>query len=63
MSTTITPTENEKLLQARVEALEKEIERLNTEIRFAKYAVEKIKETDPNFDRPLSEIFKIEVHE
>lgn len=64
MSTTITPSENEKFLQARVEALTKEVERLNNEIKFVRFTVnEKVTLTDPNFDRPYSEILKIEVHE
>ena len=55
----MSPSENEKFLKLRVEALEKEVERLNTEIKYAQYAVSKIELTDPNFDRPISEILKM----
>ncbi len=46
---------NDFLLQ-RIDALEKENKRLNKELRKVKERAVKIRLTDPNFDRPLSEI-------
>jgi len=46
---------NDFLLQ-RIEALEKENKRLNKELRKVKERSLKIRLSDPNFDKPLSEI-------
>jgi cell division protein FtsB len=43
------------LLQ-RIEALEKENKRLNDELRKVKKLAFKVQLSDPNFDKPLSEI-------
>lgn len=43
-------------LQQRIEALEKENKRLNKELRKVKERAFKIRLSDPNFDKPLSEI-------
>lgn len=43
------------LLQ-RIEALQNEIERLNTELRKVKDCAFKVQLSDPNFDKPLSEM-------
>jgi len=47
--------QNNFLLQ-RIEALEKENQRLNDELRKVKDCAFKVQLSDPNFDRPLSEI-------
>ena len=47
--------QNEFLMQ-RIEALEKENERLNNELRKVKNCAFKVRLSDPNFDKPLSEI-------
>ena len=47
--------QNEFLMQ-RIEALEKENERLNNELRKVKEVAFKVQLSDPNFDKPLSEI-------
>jgi len=47
--------QNNFLLQ-RIEALEKENQRLNNELRKVKDCAFKVQLSDPNFDRPLSEI-------
>lgn len=47
---------NEEFYTARIEALEKENKRLNEELKSVKEMAFKIKLTDPNFDKPLSEI-------
>lgn len=46
---------NDFLLQ-RIEALEKENKRLNKELRKVKERSLKIRLSDPNFDKPLSDI-------
>jgi predicted nuclease with TOPRIM domain len=48
--------QHQDFLQQRIEALEKENKRLNKELRKVKERAVKIRLTDPNFDRPLSEI-------
>jgi hypothetical protein len=47
--------QNNFLLQ-RIEALEKENQRLNDEIRKVKDCAFKVQLSDPNFDKPLSQI-------
>lgn len=47
---------NEEFYTARIEALERENKRLNDELRSVKEMAFKIRLTDPNFDKPLSEI-------
>ena len=47
--------QNNFLLQ-RIEALEKENQRLNDELRKVKDCAFKVQLSDPNFDKPLSEI-------
>ena len=47
--------QNDYLMQ-RIEALEKENERLNNELRTLKNCALKVRLSDPNFDKPLSEI-------
>lgn len=47
--------QNEFLMQ-RIEALEKENERLNNELRKVKEVAFKVQLSDQNFDKPLSEI-------
>ena len=43
-------------LMQRIDALEKENKRLNKELKKVKERSLKIRLTDPNFDKPLSEI-------
>lgn len=47
---------NEEFYTARIEALERENKRLNDELRSVKEMAFKIKLSDPNFYKPLSEI-------
>ena len=47
--------QNEFLMQ-RIEALEAENKRLNDELRKVKDCALKVRLSDPNFDKPLSEI-------
>lgn len=46
----------EEFQKARIEALEKEIKRLNEELRKVKKMALKLTLSDPIFDKPLSEI-------
>ena len=48
--------QHQDFLQQRIEALEKENKRLNKELRKVKERAFKIRLSDPNFDKPLSEI-------
>jgi len=48
--------ENQEYLLLRIEALENENGRLNNELRKIKEVAFKVKLTDPNFDKPLSEM-------
>ena len=48
--------QHNNFLQQRIEALEKENKRLNKELRKVKERSLKIRLSDPNFDKPLSEI-------
>lgn len=43
-------------LMQRIEALERENQRLNDELRKVKDCALKVRLSDPNFDKPLSEI-------
>jgi chaperonin cofactor prefoldin len=45
-----------EFLQQRIDALEKENKRLNKELRKIKQRALKVRLSDPNFDKPLSEI-------
>lgn len=47
---------NEVFYTARIEALERENKRLNDELKSVKELAFKLKLTDPNFDKPISEI-------
>jgi hypothetical protein len=46
----------QEMYRHQIEALQKENKRLNKELRKVKERAVKIRLTDPNFDRPLSEI-------
>ena len=48
--------EQNQYLTLRIEALEKENQRLNDELRKVKRMALKLTLSDPNFDKPLSEI-------
>ena len=48
--------EQNQYLTLRIEALEKENQRLNEELRKVKRMALKLTLSDPNFDKPLSEI-------
>ena len=48
--------EQNQFLTQRIEALEKENQRLNDELRKVKKMALKLTLSDPNFDKPLSEI-------
>lgn len=48
--------EQNQYLTLRIEALEKENKRLNEELRKVKKMALKLTLSDPNFDKPLSEI-------
>ena len=48
--------EQNQFLTHRIEALEKENQRLNDELRKVKKMALKLTLSDPNFDKPLSEI-------
>ena len=48
--------EQNQYLTLRIEALEKENQRLNDELRKVKKMALKLTLSDPNFDKPLSEI-------
>jgi len=48
--------ENQEFLLLRIEALEQENERLNDELRKVKDIAFKVRLSDPNFDKPLSEL-------
>lgn len=48
--------ENQNYLLQRIEVMQKEIERLNNELRKVKTTAHEITLSDPNFDKPLSEI-------
>jgi predicted nuclease with TOPRIM domain len=50
------PTALEEYQKHQIEALQKENKRLNKELRKVKERVLKIRLSDPNFDKPLSEI-------
>ena len=45
-----------EFMQLRIDALTKENERLNDELRKIKDVAFKVRLSDPNFDKPLSEI-------
>lgn len=47
---------NEEFYTARIEALERENKRLNDELKSVKEFSFKLKLSDPNFDKPISEI-------
>lgn len=55
-STTKEKTELEQFQALRIEALEKELERINEELLEVKNTAFKTRLTDPKFFRPLSEI-------
>lgn len=48
--------EQNQFLMQRIEALERENERLNNELRKVKDCAFKVRLSDVNFDKPLSEI-------
>ena len=48
--------QHQDFLQQRIEALEIENRRLNDELRKVKDIAFKVRLSDPNFDKPLSEI-------
>jgi len=48
--------ENQNYLLLRISALEKENKRLNDELKKVKHNALKIQLSDPNFDKPLSEL-------
>jgi len=48
--------QQQEFLLQRIEALEKENKRLNKELRKVKERSLKIRLSDPNFDKPLSEM-------
>lgn len=48
--------ENQNYLLLRIKALETENKRLNDELKSVKYNALKIQLSDPNFDKPLSEL-------
>jgi len=48
--------QQQAFLQQRIDALEKENKRLNKELRKIKERASKARLTDPNFNKPLSEI-------
>ena len=48
--------ETNEFLMLRIEALLKENERLNNELRKVKDLAFKVRLSDPNFDKPLSEV-------
>jgi hypothetical protein len=48
--------DQQEFLLQRIEALEKENKRLNDELRKVKKLAFKVQLSDPNFDKPLSEI-------
>lgn len=48
--------QHQRFLQQRIEALQNENKRLNKELAKVKERALKIRLSDPNFDRPLSEI-------
>jgi len=48
--------ENQEFLLLRIEALEQENERLNKELRKVKDVAFKVRLSDPNFDKPLSDL-------
>ncbi len=48
--------ENQEFLLLRIEALEQENERLNNELRKVKDVAFKVRLSDPNFDKPLSDL-------
>lgn len=45
-----------EFLTLRIEALEKEVERLNNELKKVKQTALEVKLSDPNFDKKISEI-------
>lgn len=47
---------NEVFYTARIEALERENKRLNDELKSVKEFAFKLRLSDPNFDKPISEI-------
>ena len=49
--------QHQDFLIQQVKALQNEIERLNGELRKVKDTAFKIQLTDPNFEKPLNEIF------
>ena len=48
--------QHQDFLQQRIDALQKENKRLNKELKKVKERAFKIRLSDPNFDKPLSEI-------
>lgn len=48
--------QHQDFLMQRIEALEQENKRLNNELRKVKDCAFKVQLTDPNFDKPLSEL-------
>jgi len=48
--------QQQEFLLHRIEALQTENERLNNELRKVKEVAFKVQLTDPNFDKPLSEL-------
>ena len=48
--------ENQEFLLLRIEALEQENQRLNNELRKVKDVAFKVRLSDPNFDKPLSDL-------
>lgn len=46
----------EEFQQQRIEAMEIEIARLNNELRMVKDVAYKVRLSDPNFDKPLSDL-------
>jgi len=56
MRTSNIPTDLELFQAHQIEALQTENERLNNELRKVKDIAFKVRLSDPNFDKPLSEI-------
>jgi len=48
--------QHQDFLMLQIKALQEEVERLNNELRKVKEVAFKVQLTDPNFDKPLSEL-------
>lgn len=51
-----TQEQHQNFLMLQIKALQEEVERLNKELRKVKEVAFKVQLTDPNFDKPLSEL-------